>query len=156
MKCYVLVFVFSSDYRRVLLIEKTKPEWQAGKYNGLGGHIEPGETPEEAARREVQEESGVDGLQDLAAFAVMECLGVWRVDCYTCRSVALDEYFAPVTGPEGKVRAVYTMGGEVLGLGLSNIPWLIQMALDSDPNKEIATIKYVSGTCSSGSRKGDS
>jgi 8-oxo-dGTP diphosphatase len=30
-----------------------------GKWNGLGGKFEPGETPEECARREILEESGL-------------------------------------------------------------------------------------------------
>ena len=31
----------------------------AGKWNGLGGKLEPGETPEECAVREIREESGL-------------------------------------------------------------------------------------------------
>lgn len=31
----------------------------AGKWNGLGGKLEPGETPEECASREIREESGL-------------------------------------------------------------------------------------------------
>jgi 8-oxo-dGTP diphosphatase len=31
----------------------------AGKWNGLGGKLEPGETPEECAAREIREESGL-------------------------------------------------------------------------------------------------
>jgi len=34
----------------------------AGKWNGLGGKMEPGESPEECAAREIKEESGLDAL----------------------------------------------------------------------------------------------
>lgn len=55
---YVVGFLF--DYgKRVLLINKTKPEWQKGKLNGIGGKIEPGETPLEAMIREFEEEAGL-------------------------------------------------------------------------------------------------
>ncbi len=43
--------------RRVLLIEKTKPQWQKGLYNGIGGKIEEGETPHDAMVREFFEEA---------------------------------------------------------------------------------------------------
>jgi 8-oxo-dGTP pyrophosphatase MutT (NUDIX family) len=36
---YTLVFVFNPDLTRTLLIRKTHPKWQAGKLNGLGGHV---------------------------------------------------------------------------------------------------------------------
>jgi 8-oxo-dGTP diphosphatase len=57
---YVCGFLFSRDRTRVLLIRKRRPAWQAGKLNGLGGKIEPGETALEAMRREFREEAGVD------------------------------------------------------------------------------------------------
>jgi len=60
MKRYVCSFLFSPDRKRVLLIRKNRPAWQAGKLNGIGGKIEPGETPREAARREFREETGLD------------------------------------------------------------------------------------------------
>ncbi len=58
MKRYVLGFYFDGD--RVLLINKTKPEWQRGKLNGLGGTVESGEAPILAMVREFREESGIE------------------------------------------------------------------------------------------------
>jgi len=60
MRNYVCSFAFSPDRMRVLLIRKNRPAWQAGKLNGVGGKIEPGETPHAAARREFLEETGLD------------------------------------------------------------------------------------------------
>ncbi len=51
-----LLFVVQAD--QILLIKK-KRGLGAGKINGPGGRIEPGEAPEDAAVREVQEEVGV-------------------------------------------------------------------------------------------------
>ena len=56
---YVVGFAFTLDSEKVLLILKTHPPWQAGKWNGIGGHIEPGETPVQAMIRESQEEAGL-------------------------------------------------------------------------------------------------
>lgn len=55
---YVLAFIFSHDYRTVLLMKKQRPDWQKGHYNGVGGHIEKDETPFPAIRREIKEELG--------------------------------------------------------------------------------------------------
>jgi 8-oxo-dGTP diphosphatase len=60
MKRYVVGFYYSWDDRKLLLIQKKRPEWQQGKYNGVGGHIEKGEKPIEAMRREFREETGLD------------------------------------------------------------------------------------------------
>jgi 8-oxo-dGTP diphosphatase len=53
---YVVGFLFR--HGKVALIEKKRPEWQKGKLNGIGGHIEPGESPYQAMIRECTEESG--------------------------------------------------------------------------------------------------
>lgn len=57
---YVLGFLFDESRRYVWLIEKARPKWQKGKLNGIGGHIESGETQPEAIRREFREETGLD------------------------------------------------------------------------------------------------
>lgn len=45
---------------RVALVRKNRPAWQAGRLNGIGGKVEPGETPAAAMRREFREEAGLD------------------------------------------------------------------------------------------------
>ena len=74
---YVLGFAFCRDYagfQRVLLIRKTKPTWQAGLLNGVGGKIENSDfTPHRAMSREFREETGLDTLPAAwTKFAVME------------------------------------------------------------------------------------
>ncbi len=54
-----LMFIFSGG--EVLLIRK-KRGLGAGKINGPGGKIDPGETPEQCAIRETQEELGIVAL----------------------------------------------------------------------------------------------
>jgi 8-oxo-dGTP diphosphatase len=56
-----LIFIFDED--RVLLLQgdEDKKIW-AGKYNGIGGHIEAGEDILESASRELAEETGLSGL----------------------------------------------------------------------------------------------
>lgn len=69
---YVLVFAFDWTREKVLLIKKSKPEFQAGLLNGVGGKIQQGEIPEQAAIREFKEETGLDigGLKELAHLTV--------------------------------------------------------------------------------------
>lgn len=57
---YVLGFMFSASLRYVGLIQKAKPEWQAGKWNGVGGRVEALDfTYLDAMVREFYEETGV-------------------------------------------------------------------------------------------------
>ena len=59
-KRYVAGFAFNSYLNGVLLVGKTKPAWQAGKYNGIGGKVEPHEHDAiDAMVREFQEETGI-------------------------------------------------------------------------------------------------
>lgn len=59
---YVLGFAFTGD-NRVLLIEKKRPDWQKGRLNGIGGHVEYNESSIDAMTREFREETGVSTTQ---------------------------------------------------------------------------------------------
>ena len=57
-----LGYVLSPDRRRVLMIHRNaRPgDQHLGKYNGLGGKIDPGEEIVAGMRREIHEEAGID------------------------------------------------------------------------------------------------
>ena len=58
-KHYVLGFAFNSAKDHIVLIYKNRPDWQAGKINGIGGKVERGEIPVFSMEREFFEETGV-------------------------------------------------------------------------------------------------
>ena len=64
MKRYVAGFAFDSSRPIVALVIKNRPAWQASKLNGIGGHIEEGETPNQAMAREFEEETGAKTRED--------------------------------------------------------------------------------------------
>ena len=87
---YVVGLAFCDEFKaygperpdpHVLMIRKETPEWQRGLLNGLGGKIEPGETPAEAMRREFNEEAGLD-VEDWEQFATLGKEGVFHVRFY--------------------------------------------------------------------------
>lgn len=57
-----LGYVLSPDRRRVLMIHRNQrqDDQHLGKYNGLGGKIEPGEDVLAGMRREIREEAGIE------------------------------------------------------------------------------------------------
>lgn len=92
-KEYVVVLLFDKQFQNVLLIRKNRPQWQAGKLNGPGGKVEPGETPQGAARRELFEETGLAMVKELTEFCTFrmpdeaqERHGWCKIWCY-CATV---------------------------------------------------------------------
>lgn len=57
--CLCLLTRTSGDGSREVLLGRKKTGLGTGKIVALGGHVEPGESPAEAAVREAKEESGV-------------------------------------------------------------------------------------------------
>lgn len=60
---YVVGFLFSPSMGQLVLVQKQRPQWQAGRFNGVGGHVEEGETFHGAMVREFREETGKEVLQ---------------------------------------------------------------------------------------------
>lgn len=64
---YVVVDAFPVEpnhAQKVLLVHKNRPDYLKGIFNMVGGKLEPGENPIQAAIRELQEEAGLDELQN--------------------------------------------------------------------------------------------
>lgn len=69
-----LIFLRHGDAVLLLKGAPTKRLW-AGRYNGLGGHVEAGETIAAAAWRELREEAGITAAQ-VADFALRALINV--------------------------------------------------------------------------------
>jgi len=60
MKKYIIGFAFNKDRSKLVLIKKNRPDWQAGKLNAVGGHLELYDaSPLDGMVREFHEETGV-------------------------------------------------------------------------------------------------
>lgn len=60
-----LGFVLSKDRQKVLMVYRSRPDKEdlhEGKFNGLGGKLEPGEDIVSGIKRELQEEANIEAL----------------------------------------------------------------------------------------------
>jgi len=137
---YVCGFAFYSDSAgrpRVVLIRKIKPAWQAGKLNGVGGKIEPGEEAEEAMAREFSEEAGiVSAPGDWELFAHCRFS---QVDVFFLR--AFDETFASARTMTPEVIEHWPFD-EIPDDTIPNLHWLIPLAWHFEPTREIVVVNY--------------
>ena len=147
MKKYVLGFAFTEGLEDVLLIQKNRPEWQAGLLNGIGGKIEDFDiTPEVAMVREFIEECGIStNPTDWTHYATMQRDDDFIVYCYfavlPCESI---DTMRSVTDEQVWKYDVREITAGVC-VTTSNLPMLVSMAVSSDvTNGQIApiSIKY--------------
>lgn len=98
-----------------------------GKWNGLGGKVESGETPEECALREIYEESGLrvrnPRLKGLLTFPLFANDEDWYAFVFVCE----DFEGQLIDSPEGELRWIPDQ--ELLTLNLWEgdhifLPWL--------------------------------
>lgn len=122
---YVAGFLFDTNHERVVLITKNRPQWQKGKINGVGGHIEEGEQPHDAMVREFREETSLS-------------IGMWTNFAHMTVSDVAEVWFFRSFG---YIDAAQSMTDEEIGIykvnalpenTMRNLRWLIPMALDID------------------------
>ncbi len=87
MKLATLCYVRAQGKTLMLLRNKKKNDIHKGKWNGLGGKMHAGETPEECVTREVFEESGLDirepRLRGIITFPAFDGEDDWYVFLFT-------------------------------------------------------------------------
>jgi 8-oxo-dGTP diphosphatase len=152
---YVCGFAFHSldgNVRpRVVLVRKVKPDWQAGKLNGVGGKIEAGESPEQAMSREFHEETGVIIYPECwQVFATMNFpkAEVVFLRCFmesartaATQTVWSDEVQAHISEPieHRLVRGIDEIPEDRI---MPNIRWAIPMAFHQEGGRNLVTVDY--------------
>ncbi len=116
---YVNGFMICERTRSVLFIQKNRPDFQKGKWNGIGGKVEPGEQLIDAMVREFREESGIETTGEWWTSCIHLVQPRYRVHFYRCfvdafpayrtttdevvRVWDIDAVYDPVRGHEGEV-----------------------------------------------------
>ncbi len=129
MKLATLCYLRQTD-RTLMLYRNRKPnDTHRGKWNGLGGKLEAGETPEDCVIREVREESGLDvtcmKLKGVITFPMFDGIDDWYVFVYL-----IDEFSGDlIDSPEGEL--AWIENDRLLELNLWEgdqvfLPWLDQ------------------------------
>ena len=76
---YNCIMVYSQDRTRILMCRRTRDPYM-GLYNLVGGHIEPGESGEDAAYRELFEETSIS-REDITLRHLMD-FTYYNQNCY--------------------------------------------------------------------------
>jgi 8-oxo-dGTP diphosphatase len=129
MQLATLCYVIDNDKTLMLHRIKKKDDMHQGKWNGLGGKFEHGETPEECVIREVKEESGLlirdPKMHGFITFPMFDGKKDWYVFVFTARvfeGSIIESY-------EGKLE--WIQNEKLLELNLwegdrTFIPWLFE------------------------------
>jgi 8-oxo-dGTP diphosphatase len=129
---YVVGFLFRPSRNAVVTIRKTKPAWQKGKLNGVGGKIEDGETPDQAMVREFREETGAQIVTERwTRYLVMDGPG-WRVFFFYAKG----EDRVSTKTEEEVVHFWYGDRDSIREAVIPNLRWAIPMALDHMQNPQ--------------------
>lgn len=139
MKRYSLGFVFTSSFKKILLIHKEKPDWQKGKINGIGGKIEKNETALSCIVRELKEETGLTTKK-----------GEWVYVANLSSDYFFTEVFACVY--LGNIRDAKSLEQEQIEWFktnhlpaniMDNLSWLIPLSIDKLKDDKPASVNII-------------
>jgi 8-oxo-dGTP diphosphatase len=120
---YVVGYLFNRDTNEVCLIQKNRPQWQKGRLNGVGGHIEAGESPASAMTREFWEEAGERNIA-WRQFLFITGTG-YELNCFTAKADGAN------------LKNIHSATDEIIGWYpveslpqniLPNLKWIVPMA----------------------------
>jgi 8-oxo-dGTP diphosphatase len=124
-----LIYVRKNGKTLMLYRNKKENDYHEGKWNGLGGKFEAGESPEECAVRELKEESGLIAksltMKGFITFPNFDGKNDWHVFLFTVE----DFEGELINSPEGKLE--WIEDEKLLELNLWEgdkifIPWLFE------------------------------
>lgn len=127
---YVAGFLFDRSQNTVVLIRKNRPDWQVGMLNGVGGHIDPGESADDAMRREFREEAGLD-LDSWEHYASLT--GDWG--CVWFYRAFVDHATLMSLRPKTDEPLVITSTRAIPGNVVPNLHWLLPMAMHASADE---------------------
>jgi len=129
MKLATLCYVMHDDNTLMLYRNKKENDYHEGKWNGLGGKLEAGETPEECAIREIYEESGLKvtepEMKGLITFPMFDKIEDWYVFIFVFKKFKGDL----IDSPEGELEWIPNEKLTELNLWDGDkifIPWLFE------------------------------
>lgn len=129
MKLATLCYVQHNGKTLMLYRNKKENDYHEGKWNGLGGKFEPGESPEECAIREVKEESGLivkdPIMKGFITFPLFDLVEDWYVFVFVFKGFE----GKLIDSPEGKLE--WIQNDKLTDLNLWDgdkhfIPWLFE------------------------------
>lgn len=123
---FTLGFIFDVALTQVLLISKKSPAWQVGQLNGVGGHLEAGETPVQGMLREAWEESNLQIPADRWTHVADMAADDWLVYVFAAVYDGSPEDARAQTDEAIAWFPVDALPPEVI----SNLMWLIPLCLD--------------------------
>ena len=129
MKLATLCYLKNNGKTLMLYRNKKPGDIHKGKWNGLGGKVEAGETPEQCAIREIQEESGLTVIDlkfnGVITFPMFDGVDDWYVFIFTIN----ESHGFLIDSPEGEL--AWVPDEKLLELNLWDgdrifLPWLKQ------------------------------
>lgn len=125
-----VVGIAYDEHKNVVLIRKTHPEWQAGKLNGVGGKVEPGETPFDAMVREFEEETG-GYEQEFQLFLIIDYPET-ETRLYFYKVEISRHSVNELKSPTDEEILVIPMNAVAWYPHMKNLSWIIPLALYTD------------------------